>query len=497
MRSKTILKNLITDVFPQLFIAIIGIFKSKILLDYLGQDIVGLYQLFGQIMGYLSLVEGGMGTAAIFRLYSPLSTKDYGKLTEIKNGIKKTFRYLALIILFLGCIVSFIIPFLIKDNTFSIWYILFNFMIYLVGELVLYFSVFERSIFLADEKNYKVNIIMKSIIILKSIVEIVILLLHGNLTAVLISFIVMNLIANVLIILLAKKQYKMFTDTKKADFTLVKDVKNLFVHKIAALVANNIDIVILSKVIGLASVVIYSTYAAIVNSVNALVNKLYLSTLGSIGNILVEDKEKGKRLFIEYNSLVFFIATVIAIPLYFSLDSFINIWYTSKVTTDITISLAFVLFFIYSTIRIPILTYVEAAGLFRETMICPILECIINLTLSLILVNIFGIFGVLISTVIALVFSEYIIKPRIIYKKIFNASSKEYYIKNIKFIILITILLAVTTVVKQYVIIDNLFYWVIISGVVFIINLLITTIYFAIFKELKFKNRILEMIKRK
>ena len=132
MREKNIIKNFITEVVPQFMIAIIGLFKSQALLECLGEQTSGLFQIFGQIMAYLSLLEGGMGVAAIYRLYKPLIEKDYELLGKLKRGIGVIFRRLAIIIFFLGIALSFVIPFLIKDNQFSTSYIQFNFMLYLI-----------------------------------------------------------------------------------------------------------------------------------------------------------------------------------------------------------------------------------------------------------------------------------------------------------------------------------------------------------------------------
>lgn len=82
MRVKNVFKNLISEMLPQIAIAFLGIYKSKVFLEYLGTDIVGLYNLFAQILGYLSLVEGGIASAVIYRLYKPLHEKDYEKLAK-------------------------------------------------------------------------------------------------------------------------------------------------------------------------------------------------------------------------------------------------------------------------------------------------------------------------------------------------------------------------------------------------------------------------------
>ena len=46
----------------------------------------------------------------------------------------------------------------------------------------------------------------------------------------------------------------------KGDYGMLKDVKHLFINTLATVLTNNIDIIIISKFVGLNYVVIYSTY---------------------------------------------------------------------------------------------------------------------------------------------------------------------------------------------------------------------------------------------
>ena len=123
------IKNFITDFFPQIIIMIIALFKSKIMLQYLGQETLGLYQLFAQVITYLALAEGGLASAAVYRLYKPIADKDNQKIAEIANATRNVFMIVSGIILVLGIGISFVVPFLIENNTFSYGYIISNFIL--------------------------------------------------------------------------------------------------------------------------------------------------------------------------------------------------------------------------------------------------------------------------------------------------------------------------------------------------------------------------------
>ncbi|MEG0978246.1 MAG: hypothetical protein RSE56_03285 [Bacilli bacterium] len=498
MRIKKILKNLYSEIIPQIVLAILGIIKSRFFLIYLGENVVGLYQVFSQVLGYLSIVEGGLGNAVVYKMYRPMSEKNYEKIAEIRNGIIKIFSRLSIIIFVLGIGMGFAIPFLIKDNCFSVAYIVLNFLIYVISELVLYSTVFERAMFIATESTYKSNIILKGTLIIKSCLEIVLAMYIKNITIIFVMFVLVNAIGSIFIKMKARKEFNFIKPTNKVDLSILSQVKNLMVHKIAGLIASNVDVILLSSFMGLSTVVVYTTYNLFVTTLVGLLGKISNAFLGTIGNILIEDKEKAFRAFKEYNCFILFIAVIIGVPFFFCVDYFINIWYSGKVVTSSIIALFFSLLLIYNIIRIPLLTYTDAAGLYKETKICPIIESVINLTLSLILINFYGVAGILFATLLSLIVSEFLIKPNIIYKNIFNKSPIDYYADVIMFIVVIAFMLCGCIYLKNTIFINGLLSLCLIGAILFIFVIVITIVICILIKRDYFIVRLKGLIfKRK
>ena len=482
-RSRKVIRNLLSEILPQVVIIVLGLIKSKYYLDYLGENTVGLVNLFSQIIGYLSLVEGGIGQAVIYRLYHPTFKKDYKKVSKIRNGTRKIFKKIIIIILSLAVLVGFIIPFLIKDNQFDLSYIVINFVLYVISEIILYTTVFERSIYVATEKSYKVNRIIKSSLIIKHICEIILAIVIHNITFIFASLIIISLLENFIIKMISKKDYPELPDTNEEDRSVLKDVKHLMVHKVAGLVATNIDIILISKFIGLGKVLIYSTYLLYVNSIMSFTNKISRAMVGTIGNILLEDRNKAYQTFIKFNGLCFFMALMIAGPFNMFINCFINLFYSGKVATSIVTSTLFTLVLIYNVIRIPLLTYTEGAGLFKETKLCPIIESIVNLGMSIVLIHFYGINGCLIGTIVSLVVSEYLIKPIILHRKLFDESVKKYYLMNIKYIVLLILQITSCIVLFNCFQVNNLLTFMFYLCAYVIINMILNLVLFKLLKQ--------------
>ncbi len=491
-RSRKVVRNLLSEILPQVVIIVLGLIKSKYYLDYLGENTVGLVNLFSQIIGYLSLVEGGIGQAVIYRLYHPIFKKEYNKVSKIRNGTRKIFKRIIIILLSLSVIVGFIIPFLIKDNQFDLSYIVVNFVLYVISEIILYTTVFERSIYVATEKSYKVNRIIKSSLIIKHVFEIVLAVLIKNITIIFTCLILISLLENIIIKMISKNDYPELPETKEEDRSVLKDVKHLMVHKVAGLVATNIDIILISRFIGLGKVLIYSTYLLYVNSIMSFTNKISRAMVGTIGNILLEDRNKAYQTFVKFNGLCFFMGLMIAGPFNMFINCFINIFYSGKVATSIVTSTLFTLVLIYNVIRIPLLTYTEGAGLFKETKICPIIESIVNLGLSIVLIHFYGINGCLLGTIVSLVISEYLIKPIILYRKLFDENVKKYYLMNIKFIVLLILQIVSCILFFNYFEVSSLLLFMLYLFAYVIINIVLNLLIFKVLKQ----NYIFDVVKK-
>ena len=488
MRTKVTILNFITDALPQVIIFILGIFKIKIFIDLLGQEELGLYQLYGQIIAYLVLIEGGVGSALLFRLYKPLAKKDNEKVNEIMSAAKVIFNIIGIIILAVGLILSFNISFFVKGNPFSDSYMQLVFILFLISQAVYYFSIPYRTLFEAEQKRYIPNIIFQTITILKSIVEILIILLGHGLLMIVTSLIICSLVANGLIYILCRKKHKYLTFKGKKDFTMLKDVKHLFVNTLGNLLTNNIDVIIISKILGLKFVAIYTTYNYFIEALKQFVDKITGATMSSVGDLMVTNKKKAGEIFNEFNCFVFFLASIIVVPVFLCINQFIDIWYDGKIFTSLVLSLLFSIILFYQVIRIPLKVFILSSGKFKETKNFVILEIIINLTLSLILVNYMGISGVLIATIISLFIADFLTKPFVICKQVLDIKAKDYYKKSILNMIFISVVTIVAYLIfpKYY---DNVFICIIFGLLIAILNGIIVTIYYYVTNQFKFIER--------
>lgn len=484
MKTKKTFLNILTDVIPLLIISFLGIYKVKLFLSVLGSDTLGLYQLFNNIMVYVALVDGGLTSALLFSLYKPNTTGDKQKFNEILSGGFKTFSKIGMYVFGIATIVSFFIILLIKDSPFSYWYIVLTFMLFSISNVIEYFFVPYHVLLEVKEKKYIFNLITQIGQIAISLVEIVLLLLNIQFVFILISHIIIKIIMRVYEVYICKKEFPdVNVREKNKDYSFKEFLNSLIFHKINGLIGSNIDSLIISSMLGLNYVAIYSTYNYIITMLKNILGKLSSSMTALIGNSLEKSKERMYDLYFEFNSLLFYIAIIICVPLILSIDKFIDIFYENEIATSFSIALAFSLILFSFIIKMDTNLFVNAGGLYKETKHCAITDTIINLILSFTLVRIIGIPGVLYATAFAVMVAEYVLKTLVVHKNIFFKSPKKYFIGNIKFFMIFIVDLIIGIQFTNLFVINSLLKWFLFYSMFTAINALIILIIFKLIKE--------------
>ena len=233
---------------------------------------------------------------------------------------------------------------------------------------------------------------------------------------------------------------------------LSKNVKAMFFHKIGYLVISSTDNIVISKFINLATVGIFNSYNMIITSAKTLISTGINGVTASIGNLLVEKDSKDKAFKI--HKILFFITfwliSFVTISLYNTLHQFVRIWLGSEQSLD-RITLAIILInFYFSLMRSSVERFKDGAGLYYNDRYAPVFESVVNLVSSIVLVNIIGLPGVFLGTLISNITVVFWIKPKMVYKYVFNKPLKNYFIMYLKFLFIGLIPLVITNFLCSY-----------------------------------------------
>jgi O-antigen/teichoic acid export membrane protein len=433
MRTKNSAINIGFGISGQVVSSLLNFVARTIFIKILGAEYLGLNGLFSDILSVLSLAELGIANAITFSLYKPISEQDEEKVSAIVNLYGTAYRAVGIFIAVVGCSLIPFLSLIIKDQT-NISNISFIYLLYLLNTVVTYFFSYKRSIITAHQKNYICTIYNNVFLVLQHVLMIVVLIFTKDFILYLWVQISFSFLTNFAISLKADKLYPYLKANRKLKLEkaerkkIFKNIKAMFMHKIGGTVLNSTDNIIISSFIGIITVGIYSNYRLIISIINKFSLLIFDSILASVGNLGAKgDNIKLFKIYKSLNLVAAFVYSICAVCLIVMFNPFIELWAGKSYVFDFPVVLMIVLNFYLTGMRKCTLMFRDALGLFWKDRYKPIAEAVINLIISLILVQYMGITGVLIGTFISTISTSLWIEPYVLYKYGFNQSLSHYF----------------------------------------------------------------------
>ena len=406
-RTQKVILNSAVTLSCQIVYLVVSFVCRTIFTKNLGAEYLGISGLFSNILTILSFAELGIGSALVYRMYKPLATNDQEKLREYIQLYKQIYRIITLVILLAGLafvpfIPSIIIAPNVKENV-TLLYIL-----YLAQTLVTYVFVYKKSILIADQKSYIVNICTQMFNLGMNIAQCVFLVVTHNFVIYCILNIVFNLANNIVCSYYADKQYPYLRKASNLKLSseeiknLFKDVKGLLLTKIASTAFSGTDNIFISTFIGIRYVGILSNYTVLSSIVNSVLNQIFDAITASIGNLVVTDEKSRaesvlKKLFFLNTSLYGYLCLGMLILLR---EFVTQIWLDSEYDLPQVVIMLILFELFLRSIHYPLYMTRSAMGCFSEYKVVFAVAAVLNIALDYVLVRPMGIAGLYIATII-------------------------------------------------------------------------------------------------
>lgn len=446
MRTENSIKNIFSGFASNIVTSLLSFVSRTVFIKTIGKLYLGVNGLLSNVLGLLSLTELGIGLAINYSLYKPLAEKDDDKVLSLMNFYKKCYRIIALVV---ACIGLVILPFLnviIKEAS-TIPNLKLIYLIFLFNMVIGYLFSYKRTIVVADQKSYKLIPYTISFSIITVVSQIIVLLIFKNYFAYLLINSFFIILENVVINKFINKTYPILqTDTKNikpvdtGEMEVIKrNVKALLFHKIGETCVTSTDNIIISAVISVSVVGIYSNYSVIFGIISSLLLIIFNSLTASFGNLIVkENSQKRLNTFLVMNFLASCLYGISSICFLILFNPFITLWIGSDYLLDMFTVSVLVINFYMTGLRIPLAIVKAAAGIYNEDKYIPIIQSAVNLVVSLVLAYKIGIIGVFIGTVVSGLIPS-IQRAILVYKMVFKEKSINYFKNYMKFLLIFVI----------------------------------------------------------
>lgn len=491
-RTKNATLNILFAIILQLVTFVRGLILPRIIIPAYGSDINGLVSSITQFLTYISLLEAGVGTIFRSSLYKPLADGDTDKVSGVINEQKRFYRKIGLVFVFYVIALCFIYP-LIAKTKISTEYIVSFILILSISTFAEYFISLPYVSLLSADQKVRISYIVS---IVYTIVNILVALfwvwLKADIRLIYLSMCVIGLLRPLFYWLYVKKHYNL-SKTAAPDASALKQRWNGMVHHVSYYVHTNTDSAILTIFVGTAMVSVYNVYGAIIFGMERLITSVSAGTAAGIGNILVSgDKKTIDRTvdlfeFVQSaaTTVLFTITALMIMPfikLYTSDMTDINYIYPEFAYVLVCAEAIYCFRCIYSTIS-------TTANKFKETQLGAILECVVNLILSLILTLAcdMGLLGIAIGT-LAGMFVRYLAEVLFLSKNVINRSV----LKAFKSLLVNACIAAVSILICHFALnydtINSLSNWIIFAIISSFVVIAVAIPVYLIFKNSEMKT---------
>ena len=407
MRSKKALINSISSLLSQLVTIICGFVLPRLILSQFGSSYNGITSSITQFLNCVILLRAGVGGVTRAALYKPLADGDNNQISGIVNATQQFMKKVSAIFSILLLAFAIVYPLMVLDE-FDYWFS-FSLVIILGISTVAqnYFGITYQMLIQADQRQYIYSILTIATTILNTIVAAILILSGATIHVVKLGSAIVFIINPIILNLYVRKKYNINKNVA-VNNTAISQRWDAFAQQVAAFVNNNTDVIVLTMFANIREVSVYTVYYMVANGLRRIEETLTNGIDAAFGNMIAKKEEDLLRTnvklmeFIVFSSagFVFLCGALLIEPFVMVYTKGIDDISYSRIWFGVLMCLSQYLF----CVRLPYQMLVEAAGHFKQTRNGAIVECVLNIVISVILVIKWGLIGVTIGTFCALVY---------------------------------------------------------------------------------------------
>lgn len=413
MMEKTI-KNSIIITIAQLITVMLSFMSRKVFVFYMDIEYLGYESLFSNILNILSIAEMGIGNVIVYNLYREIANNNIYEIKKFVNIYKIMYRYVAIIVTVAGLILVPFLPYLVSGELNAEWsYIRYIYYIQLLGIVSSYFMSYRRTIFIADQKEYKCAIYDTIGRVALQVLQIVILAFTQNFILYIWSKVVGNIIINFVVYCKSNSEYPYLKDSFKITLSdikekkIIQETKDFIVHKIANAVYVASSNVVISANLGIRMVALYGNYYLLQNTVLQIFLYKILNPLkAAIGNLQYSEKDDSRKkdLFYMFSLIGTIIAIYVSICFLMLYQPFIIIWLGKDYLLQDSFVILTAISIYFQIAGEIIYMYRAAYGDYFYDRKYMVLSAAANLIIAIALVNYIGILAIPVAATVGMFF---------------------------------------------------------------------------------------------
>ena len=411
-RTKNAARNIVFDGMMEMENLIFPFIIRSVMLHFLGTEYLGLNGLFKSLLTFLNLAELGVGSAMVFSMYKPIAEDDTPAICALLRLYRTLYRIIGIVIAAVGLLLIPVLSGLIKDDL-PVGMNLYVLYLMNLGNTVLTYWLFayKSSLLQAHQRRDLISKVSLSVRLVEYILKILILVLARNYYLYLSVQLVCQIAVDLLTAVCASKMYPQYVPrgnlSKEKTHDIFRRVRDLFTSKLSATVFDSADTLVISAFMGLSVLAVYQNYFFIITALRMMLVVILNACMAGVGNKLVmESKEANYRDLAKISLLFCWLLGLSTSMLLCMYQPFIQIWMGAENMLPIGLVFCFAVYYYSMGANKLLNMFKDSAGIWKKDRWRPLTAALVNLGLNLATVQWLGLYGVLLSSVVSIVFIQ-------------------------------------------------------------------------------------------
>jgi O-antigen/teichoic acid export membrane protein len=403
-----ILKNISANLLLQIITALGGFILPPLIIITYGSATNGMLASIKQFIAYLTLLEAGIGAAAIVALYQALTSHNIILRNRILSATQRFYRTSGSLFA-IGLLILSILLALLTQKQISAT--LTFYMVLVMGAVNImdfFFFGSYRALLTADQKTYIISFVQAGNILVN--IGVCYYLIQSGYSILIVQ------IASSAILISKFFLYRCYVKHTYPDLNQhiehtepyhLHQTWDAMTHQLTGLLIFSSPLVLITLFLSLKDASIYAVYALIFGAIKMAIQSISQGMQAIFGHSLNTDFNHTRYNFCRYNRLFMCFLGWVYTCTGLLLTPFIQLYTTNMTDANYhqpLLALLFLLIGIIENTRIPSMIMIMAAGHYKQTKPQALIEAAINLSCSVCFIQFWGITGLLIATLISFLY---------------------------------------------------------------------------------------------
>ena len=408
-KTKNAARNVAFGTILKVYQLLVPFIFRTIMVQKIGVEYLGLNSLFISVLRVLNLAELGVGGAMVYSMYKPIAENDTARVNALMRLYRLYYRVIGLVICAVGLAILPFIPKLIhgkvpEDMNVYVLYL----MNLSVTVLSYWLFAYRNSILNAHQRTDLISKVGLAAHTFKYVMQLIALVYYRNYYLYVIFRIIAQIITNIATAVVSRIYYPQYRPEGRLPREEVsrinQRIRDLFTAKMGGTVVSSADTIVISAFLGLAALAKYQNYYYVISSIMAFITIINISVVAGVGNSLItKDRDENYQEFKAFAFLQYWLIGFCVCCFTALFQPFMRLWMGESLLLPFPVVILLCVVFAAERIDKMMSVYKDAGGIWHEDRYRPLIAGIANLVINVIMVQFWGMYGIVLSTIISMV----------------------------------------------------------------------------------------------